>query len=149
MNTPNNKRSLETEECLKNTLISLLKDKELADISVTELCEAADVNRSTFYAHYDDVASLANACAAQIERQVSEQPHIDGDFSWLFEYIKEHHDFFNIYFKLGVSQISNDYKAIFFRHGVYSVIKMWFEDGCLESVEQMNAIIKREYEKIK
>ena len=52
MNTPNNRRSLATEERLKNTLMALLKDKELADISVTELCEAADIDRSTFYAHY-------------------------------------------------------------------------------------------------
>ena len=36
MNTPNNKRSLSTEECLKNTLIALLKDKELVDIIAEE-----------------------------------------------------------------------------------------------------------------
>ena len=58
MNTTNNKRSLATEECLKNALIVLLKDKELADISVTELCNAADIERSTFYAHYEDVSAL-------------------------------------------------------------------------------------------
>jgi len=36
---------------------------------------------------------------------------------------------------------------IFFRTGAYSVAKMWFDAGCVESSEQMGEIIKREYEK--
>ena len=148
MNTPNNKRSLATEECLNNTLMALLKDKELADISVTELCEAADVDRSTFYAHYEDVFALGNACAADIERQLSVAPHSTNDFCWIFEYIKEHPEVFSIYFKLGVSKTTGDYKEIFFRNGAYSVAKMWFDGGCIESSEQMGEIVKREYLKL-
>lgn len=135
-------------ECINAAFSSLLQNKELRDITVTDICEIAGIERSTFYAHYNDVAALANDYAAQIEKQVSEQPHKENDFSWIFEYIKEHPDFFKIYFKLGVSQVSSDYKTIFFRNGAYSVAKMWFEDGCVESSEQMGVIIKREYEKI-
>ena len=148
MNTPNNKRTLATEECLKNTLISLLKDKELADITVTELCDTADIERSTFYAHYEDVFALGNACATDIEKQLSEAPHATDDFAWIFEYIKGHPEVFSIYFKLGVSKTTGDYKKIFFRTGAYSVAKMWFDGGCVESSEQMGEIIKREYRKL-
>lgn len=148
MNTPNNKRYRDMTECINAAFSSLLQNKELRDITVTDICEIAGIERSTFYAHYNDVAALANDYAAQIEKQVSEQPHKENDFSWIFEYIKEHPDFFKIYFKLGVSQVSSDYKTIFFRNGAYSVAKMWFEDGCVESSEQMGVIIKREYEKI-
>ena len=148
MNTPNNKRYRDIEESINAAFVSLLQGKELRDITVTDICEIAGIERSTFYAHYNDVAALANDYAAQIEKQVSEQPHKENDFSWIFEYIKEHPDFFKIYFKLGVSQVSSDYKTIFFRNGAYSVAKMWFEDGCVESSEQMGVIIKREYEKI-
>ena len=81
MNTPNNKRSLSTEECLKNTLIALLKDKELVDISVTELCDTAEINRSTFYEHYEDVFSLGNACAADIEKQLSAPPSFTAEIN--------------------------------------------------------------------
>ena len=148
MNTPNNKRSLATEECLNNTLMALLKDKELADISVTELCEASDIDRSTFYAHYEDVFALGNACAADIEKRLSEVSHSVDDFAWIFEYIKEHPEVFSIYFKLGVSKTTGDYKEIFFRSGAYSVAKMWFDGGCVESSEQMGEIVKREYVKL-
>ena len=148
MITPNNKRSLATEECLNNTLMALLKDKELADISVTELCEAADIDRSTFYAHYEDVLALGNACAADIEKRLSAVAHSADDFAWIFEYIKEHPTDFSIYFKLGVSKTTGDYKEIFFRNGAYSVAKMWFDSGCIESSEQMGEIVKREYVKL-
>ena len=148
MNTTNNKRSLATEECLKNALIALLKDKELADISITELCNVADIERSTFYAHYKDVSALGNACAADIEKRLSEVSHSADDFAWIFEYIKDHPEVFSVYFKLGVSKTTGDYKKIFFRTGAYSVAKMWFDDGCIEPPEQMGEIVKREYEKI-
>ena len=148
MNTPNNKRARATEKCLKNTLMALLKDKELADISVTELCEAADIDRSTFYAHDEDVAALGNACAADIEKQLSEVSCSADDFTWIFEYIKEHPDVFSIYFRLGVSKTNGDYKKIFFRTGSYSVAKMWFDGGCEESPAQMGEIVKREYRKL-
>ena len=147
MNTTNNKRSLATEECLKNALIVLLKDKELADISVTELCNAADIERSTFYAHYEDVSALGNACAEDIEKRLSEVSHSADDFAWIFEYIKDHPDVFSVYFKLGVSKTTGDYKKIFFRNGAYSVAKLWFDGGCIEPPEQMGEIVKRECEK--
>ena len=148
MNTPNNKRSLATEGCLKNTLMVLLKDKELADITVTELCDTADIERSTFYAHFEDVSALGNACATDIEKQLSETSHATDDFAWIFEYIKAHPEVFSVYFKFGVSKTPGDYKKIFFRTGAYSVAKMWFDGGCIEPPEQMGEIIKREYEKI-
>ena len=148
MNTPNNRRSLATEECLNNTLMALLKDKELADISVTELCEAAGIDRSTFYAHYEDVFALGNACAADIEKRLSEVSHFADDFAWVFEYIKDNPEVFSVYFKLGVSKTTGDYKEIFFRNGAYSVAKMWFDGGCVESTEQMGEIVKREYLKL-
>ena len=148
MNTTNNKRSLATEECLKNALIALLKDKELADISITELCNVADIERSTFYAHYEDVSALGNACAADIEKRLSEVSHSADDFAWIFEYIKDHPEVFSVYFKLGVSKTTGDYKKIFFRTGAYSVAKMWFDGGCVESTEQMGEIVKREYLKL-
>ena len=149
MNTKNNKRHLETMENIEKAFIYLLKEKELDKISVTELCEIAGVERSTFYANYEDVSALANEIAAKIEKQLNDQPHTDGDFAWIFEYIKANKELFKIYFKLGISQIKTDYKMIFFRTGVYAVVKMWFEEGCTDSSEEMSSIILREYNKLR
>lgn len=41
-------------------LISLLKDKPFEYITVSEICENAGVNRSTFYLHYETIGDLLN-----------------------------------------------------------------------------------------
>jgi len=41
-------------------LISLLKKKPLDFITVSEICEIAGVNRSTFYLHYETIGDLLN-----------------------------------------------------------------------------------------
>ena len=147
MNTPNNKLSKETTAAIDAAFISLMKDKEIKEITVSEICETAKINRSTFYDHYADVLALMKACSAKIEKQVEAQPHADGAFAWIFEYIKANADIFENYFKLGISEKEADYKFLFFRNGVYAVAKMWFEGGCAETTEQMGEIVKREYKK--
>ncbi len=41
-------------------LISLLKKKSFEYITVSEICETAGVNRSTFYLHYETIGDLLN-----------------------------------------------------------------------------------------
>ena len=148
MNTKNNQRHQDTTAAIEAAFISLLNEKELKDISVSELCEKAEISRSTFYENYADIFALANACAERIEIGVAKQIHADGEFAWIFDYIKANSDVFEIYFKLGMSQKSADYKTLFFRNGVYAVAKMWFEGGCVEPPEQMGEIVKREHSKL-
>ncbi|WP_241535999.1 TetR/AcrR family transcriptional regulator [Indiicoccus explosivorum] len=52
------RRKKYTRAQLKDSLIGLLKEKEISTITIKELCERADINRSTFYAHYRDPADL-------------------------------------------------------------------------------------------
>ncbi|MBQ7295656.1 MAG: TetR/AcrR family transcriptional regulator [Clostridia bacterium] len=42
-----------TKMLLKSSLIDIMKTKSIHTISIKEICEGADVNRSTFYRHYD------------------------------------------------------------------------------------------------
>ena len=62
-----------TKLAIKESLIELMQEYPISKISVTMICDAADINRSTFYTHYTDPYDLLN----QIQREV-----IDG--------IKEH-----------------------------------------------------------
>jgi AcrR family transcriptional regulator len=47
-----------TRKALAESLIELMKDKPFTKITIRELCEKADVNRTTFYAHYRDQYDL-------------------------------------------------------------------------------------------
>lgn len=52
------RRILNTKKKLTNTLLVLLKDKKIKDITVLELCKKAHINRTTFYKYYKDVDDL-------------------------------------------------------------------------------------------
>ena len=43
-----------TKMLLNESFLKFLAEKPLAHITIKEICEAADVNRSTYYAHYTD-----------------------------------------------------------------------------------------------
>lgn len=46
------RRKKYTQMVIKESFMELLKEKQMSSITVKEICERADVNRSTFYAHY-------------------------------------------------------------------------------------------------
>ena len=41
-----------TVHMIQNIFLELLKEKPIAKITVKEICERAEINRSTFYKHY-------------------------------------------------------------------------------------------------
>ena len=47
-----------TRKVLADSLIELMKGKPFTKITIKELCEKADINRTTFYAHYHDQEEL-------------------------------------------------------------------------------------------
>ena len=47
-----------TAKLMNEALLVLLEKKEYAFITVTEICEKAGVNRSTFYLHYESINDL-------------------------------------------------------------------------------------------
>lgn len=58
-----------TKMILRDSFIKLLTDKPISKISIKEICELADINRSTFYSHYKDQYDLL----FQIEQEVIEE----------------------------------------------------------------------------
>ena len=51
-----NASSVKTRNLIRDTFAELLYEKKnINKITVTELVQRADINRSTFYSHYDDV----------------------------------------------------------------------------------------------
>ncbi len=47
-----------TKMVLKESFISKLEQKDISQITIKEICEDADINRATFYAHYNDQYDL-------------------------------------------------------------------------------------------
>lgn len=63
-----------TRRVIQQSFVRLLSRKPIAKITVKEICEQADVNRSTFYAHYQDPYDLM----LKIKQDVLQEIH-----SWM------------------------------------------------------------------
>ena len=47
-----------TKRLIRDALLELMEHRDLINISVTAICEVADIHRSTFYKYYTDPADL-------------------------------------------------------------------------------------------
>lgn len=54
-------RIIKTNKVLFESLILLMKEKSFEKITISDICEKALINRSTFYAHYEDKVDLLEA----------------------------------------------------------------------------------------
>ena len=54
----NSRNIRRTKTALQNSLIKLMKNRSILRISVKEICDTADVGRSTFYVHYENQYDL-------------------------------------------------------------------------------------------
>ena len=168
MNTKNNKRRKESVEKIEKAFIELLQDRELKEVTVSDICNISGLNRSTFYANFLDVYDLADKLREKLEQDFGtnfkdEDNREQGGALKMFRHIKENQLFYKTYFKLGYEEQNRiltyetgraerdfgnkniDYHIEFFRNGLNAIIKMWLKGGCRESPEEMAEMIKQEY----
>lgn len=60
------RRIRKTKKLLKESLIELMNEKKVKDITIKDITERADLNRGTFYLHYLDIYDLLS----QIEDEI-------------------------------------------------------------------------------
>ena len=63
-------RIKKTKNKLKKSLLDLLKNKPIESISVTELCSNAEINRNTFYSHYDNPHKLLDEIENELYQEL-------------------------------------------------------------------------------
>ena len=169
MNVSNNKIIKSSIEKIEKVFIQLIQKKNIEEISVSMICELADLNRSTFYSNYIDIYDLAEKVMKNMEIefgqfQLSNNAKQDSNgYLNMFRYIKDNQIFFKTYFKLESYSKSLptqynielaekyydnkyiDYHIEFFRAGLNAIIKKWLDGGCKETPEEINEIITSEY----
>lgn len=59
-----------TRRAIRNALLTLLSEKELEKIKVSELCRLAEIDKSTFYLHYHDLTDLCHQLQQEAVHQV-------------------------------------------------------------------------------
>jgi len=72
------RRVRRTRASLQRALIELVAEQDLSEIGVADVVDRADVSRSTFYDHYQDVHELAEAaCASMIDDLLASLTTVD------------------------------------------------------------------------
>ncbi len=70
-----NRKIRYTKMVLQDSLFELMEKKSITKITIKELCENADINRTTFYAHYKDqydlLYSIENEVLSWIKESLS------------------------------------------------------------------------------
>ncbi len=171
MNTPNNKRRRASRERIERAFMELLQQDDIRHITVAQICQRAHLNRSTFYANYQDIYALADSILDDLEANLSniyrdeiERSFNSNDYLKLFRHIYDNQLFYRTYFRLGgderyrvqiySSRLAQrdfdgrfiDYHIEFFRSGLTAVLKKWLEGGCRETPEEIDEIIHSEYQ---
>lgn len=169
MNVKNNKRRRDSQEKIEKAFVGLLQSHQLKEITVSDIIKITQLNRSTFYANYEDIYDLADQVRKKLEQDFGS---LFADYDYfnersgalkMFTHIKENQLFYKTYFKLcydekhlisaydpkraQVEHLDSNikYHIEFFRNGLNAIIKLWLANGCRESPEEMAEVLKQEY----
>lgn len=175
MNISYNQRYQSTEEKIQKALFSLLRIRKYNDILIKEICYEAGINRSSFYAHYQDINDLMLKTEHQLSLEITKifTPDLKWDeqvFVKLFEFLYKNKDFYKAYLEnegqsfmerkdfydyikivdkrhhdLEFDDEEKIYHMAFFAGGIKAMSKSWIQRDCKESPEQMAKILTNEY----
>ena len=98
MEEKKDRRVLMTRRMLKETLTEMLHETDIYHVSIRELCQRADINRTTFYKHYgsqfDLLSDMEKDLLDFLSRTITE--HAENPAQIIrssCEYLEEHLDF--------------------------------------------------------
>ena len=124
MNTKQNARYELTDAKIREFFLKELEVKPISRITVTDICKGVGINRSSFYAHYQDVYEISEKLAATIHNSLSEkykghsmtEESIGTRESFLItlEHIKANQNFYRSYLShTNIETINNHFNQIF------------------------------------
>lgn len=159
----NEGRNLYVITHITESLLELLKDKPLNDISISELCSHAQVGRATFYRNFETKEDILSA---YIHRLFSEWINIYEDspsktvsqmVRELFLHLEKYRNFYGLLSERGLTYLLKDvlleiytpkseqpaqaaYASAYVAYTLYGWIEVWLQRGMKESPEEMAAM---------
>lgn len=174
MNIKNNSRYKMSSEKIETAFLTLILNHKYEDITISQVCKEANINRSTFYCHYDDINDLIikieNKFAkgmATIFNYGERQTH--DAFIEMFTFIMENKYFYKAFLNIPYATLAECniksevldnieqktiselkdvgifYRASFFGAGIKEMCRIWLERNCKETPEQMATLLLEEY----
>lgn len=95
-------RTRYTKMMIRESFIQLLKEQPVSKITVTKICEMAEINRATFYKYYEDAFDLLQKLEQELLEEILnslsqfEPLSIRESFIQLLEHLKKRGEWFQI-----------------------------------------------------
>ena len=109
------RRIRKSQKSLKDALLTLMQTKDFKDISITDIVRLADLNRGTFYKHYQDKEELLAEIIDEVIKDLTisyrapyenltefEMSKLTASAIKIFEHVETHANFYTL---LGKSNI--------------------------------------------
>ena len=154
---------------ITETLIGLLREKPIGEVSISELCSAAGVGRAFFYRNFDSKEAVLQKRDEALLRRwqkdydaVAERARAAGRepenlMASLLLFYKENRDFYTLVYR-NDSRILLDtllnicgpapeeenpmaYAKAFIAYGLYGAVSEWIGRGMTESAEELAALL--------
>lgn len=111
MNQKNNQHFKRTHLQIQNALLELSKRSD--PVTVSAICKLCQINRSTFYLHYEDIFSLLREMEDRIYAEMRESfllepenarvPFSKESYCVFARHVRENQDFYRIFFKMNTT----------------------------------------------
>ena len=109
-------RIIKTKKVIYEALIDLMKEKTFEEIKVSDICNKALINRSTFYAHYEDkyelLVEFINDLKSNFTNELDKRKHITDTRDYYMELIKLFIDHVEEYRDIYSSIMTNNRNSI-------------------------------------
>lgn len=163
----NQEKNTYVKEQLTQALIQLLKEKNIDDISVSELTQRAQVGRASFYRNYQNLSDilyqydrlLVNTWGEKYDSDPTSD--ITNLFGRLFQHYKDHSDFYLLLYRNELTEamlntiqercglqpeLDNQeaYEKAFWAYGIYGWLLEWMGRGMMESADDINALLQNQ-----
>lgn len=175
MNTKNNARYKVNNEKIETAFLSLLTKYKYDDISISQICKEANINRSTFYCHYDDINDLIIKIENKFAKGTANifsygERQTNAAMIEMFKFVQENKYFYKAFLNIpyitlaetttkmdclkhigerfnidASASIGLYYRASFFGAGIKEMCRLWLERDCQESPEEMAKLLLDEY----
>ena len=160
MNMNNEQKNTWVKRQITAALLNLLKEKKLADISVSELTDRAGVGRVSFYRNYQTKEDILREESDRLIQEWGKLYEVNPEsapetlFPSLFDFYREHRDFYTTLYEAGMSTIMMDtiistiqitpempnleaYMKSFWAYGIYGWMLEWIKRGMQESGSEL------------
>lgn len=114
------RNSIRSREMIREALISLLDKKSISDITVTDIVSTANINRGTFYNHYNNPIEIVEEIRAELLeklvqelKKISNINDVDSLVDLIIEYVKKNEkDYKRLIKSVPASMIDDMKKAL-------------------------------------